>query len=323
MERQLGIEFARVTEAAALNCARWMGKGDKISADDAAVRAMREMFDTVQIEGEIVIGEGEMDEAPMLFIGEKVGQGEGIKVDIAVDPVEGTNLVAKGMNGAIAVMAVAEKGKLLHAPDMYMDKIAVGPLAVGAIDLDASPTENIINVAKKLGKKIEELTIVVLERPRHQKVIQEIRDAGARIKLITDGDVSPVIATAIEDSGIDMVMGIGGAPEGVLAAAALKCMGGEIQARLVPENEEQLRRMKEMGIVDPKKVLKIEDLVNTNEVVFVATGITDGDSLKGVRFLKDRAITHTLVMRGKTGTIRFIEAYHFYATKPHYVRMDG
>lgn len=323
MERQLGIEFARVTEAAALNCARWMGKGDKISADDAAVRAMREMFDTVQIEGEIVIGEGEMDEAPMLFIGEKVGQGEGIKVDIAVDPVEGTNLVAKGMNGAIAVMAVAEKGKLLHAPDMYMDKIAVGPLAVGAIALDASPTENIINVAKKLGKKIEELTIVVLERPRHQKVIQEIREAGARIKLITDGDVSPVIATAIEDSGIDMVMGIGGAPEGVLAAAALKCMGGEIQARLVPENEEQLRRMKEMGIVDPKKVLKIEDLVNTNEVVFVATGITDGDSLKGVRFLKDRAITHTLVMRGKTGTIRFIEAYHFYATKPHYVRMDG
>lgn len=323
MERQLGIEFARVTEAAALNSARWMGKGDKISADDAAVKAMRDMFDTVHIEGEIVIGEGEMDEAPMLYIGEKVGQGDGIKVDIAVDPVEGTNLVAKGMNGAIAVMAVAEKGHLLHAPDMYMDKIAVGPLAAGAIDLDASAADNAINVAKKLGKKIEELTVVILERPRHQKIINEIRQVGARIKLITDGDVSPIIATAIEDSGVDMVMGIGGAPEGVLAAAALKCMGGELQARLVPKKEKELERMKEMGITDVKKILRIDDLVSTDEVVFVATGITDGESLRGVRFFKNKATTHTLVMRGKTGTIRFIEAHHFFDKKPHYVRMDG
>ncbi|SMB86286.1 fructose-1,6-bisphosphatase II [Desulfonispora thiosulfatigenes DSM 11270] len=323
MERELAIEFARVTEAAALNSARWMGKGDKIAADDAAVKAMRSMFDTIHIEGKVVIGEGEMDEAPMLYIGEKVGLGEGVKVDIAVDPLEGTNLVAKGMNGAIAVMAVAKEDCLLHAPDMYMDKIAVGPLAVGAIDLDASPEENVRNVAQKLGKKIEEVTVVILDRPRHQKIINAIRKAGARIKLITDGDVSPVVATAIPDSGVDMVIGIGGAPEGVLAAAALKCMGGDMRARLIPENEEELRRMKEMGITDTKKVLTIDDLVKTDEVVFVATGITDGETLKGVRFFNDRATTHTVVMRGKTGTIRFIEAYHYFSRKPHYVRMDG
>lgn len=323
MERELAIEFARVTEAAALNSARWMGKGDKIAADGAAVKAMREMFDTIHIEGTVVIGEGEMDEAPMLYIGEKVGLGEGAKVDIAVDPLEGTNLVAKGMNGAIAVMAVAEEHCLLHAPDMYMEKIMAGPEAKGAISLDASPEENVTNVAKALGKRIDEVTVVILDRPRHQKIINALRKVGARIKLITDGDVSPAVATAIPDSGVDMVMGIGGAPEGVLAAAALRCMGGDMQARLVPENEKELERMKKMGIEDPKKVLTLDDLVKTDDVVFVATGITDGDPLRGVRFFNNKATTHTVVMRGKTGTVRFIEAYHYYDRKPDYVRMDG
>lgn len=323
MDRELALEFARVTEAAALNSARWMGRGDKIAADDAAVKAMRAMFDTIIIEGTVVIGEGEMDEAPMLYIGEKVGLGRGPKVDIAVDPLEGTNLVAKGMNGSISVLAVAEENCLLHAPDMYMEKIAVGPAAKGVISLEYSVEENVINVAKALGKKVEDVTIVLLDRPRHEKQIKAIRKLGARIKLITDGDVSPAVATAFPDSGVDMVLGIGGAPEGVLAAAALRCMGGDMQGRLAPENDAEIARAQKLGIENINKILTLDDLVKHDDVIFAATGITDGEMLKGVRFYKDRATTHTVVMRGQTGTVRFIEAEHFFAKKPKYVKMEG
>ena len=320
MDRSLAIEFARVTEAAAINCAHWIGKGEKNMADGAAVEAMRKMFDTVAISGTVVIGEGEMDEAPMLYIGEKVGKG-GVEVDIAVDPLEGTNLTAKNMNGAIAVMAIAEKGGLLHAPDMYMDKIVVGPKAKGAIDINLPPEENMLNVAKALGKNVRDLNIVMLERERHQYIVDAARKLGARCKFISDGDVSPVIATSFGTEGIDMMMGKGGAPEGVIAAAAIKCMGGDMQGRLVPETEEEIRRVHEMGIADVNKVLTLDDLVSTNDVYFVATGVTNGDMLKGVRFTEKHAITHTVVMRGLTSTIRFIEAHHDYDHKPGYIKL--
>ncbi len=320
MDRNLGMEFARVTEAAAINCAHWIGKGEKNLADGAAVEAMRKMFDTVAISGTVVIGEGEMDEAPMLYIGEQVGKG-GVEVDIAVDPLEGTNLTAKNMNGAIAVMAIAEKGGLLHAPDMYMDKIVVGSKAKGAIDINLSPEENMINVAKALGKDVSELNIVLLERERHQYIVDAARKLGARCKFISDGDVSPVIATSFGTEGIDMMMGKGGAPEGVIAAAAIKCMGGDMQGRLVPENDEEVRRVHEMGIADVNKVLTLDDLVSTDDVYFVATGVTKGDMLNGVRFTDKYAVTHTVVMRGVTGTIRFIEAYHDYDRKPDYIKL--
>lgn len=320
MDRSLVMEFARVTEAAAINCAHWIGKGQKNEADGAAVEAMRKMFDTVAISGTVVIGEGEMDEAPMLYIGEKVGKG-GVEVDIAVDPLEGTNLTAKNMNGAIAVMAIAKKGGLLHAPDMYMDKIVVGPKAKGAIDINLPPEENMKNVAKALGKDVSELNIVLLERERHQYIVDAARKLGARCKFISDGDVSPVIATSFGTEGIDMMMGKGGAPEGVIAAAAIKCMGGDMQGRLVPETEEETRRVHEMGINDVNKVLTLDDLVSTDEVCFIATGVTKGDMLNGVRFTDKYAITHTVVMRGETGTIRFIEAYHDYDRKPDYIKL--
>jgi fructose-1,6-bisphosphatase II len=316
MERELTLEFARVTEAAALAAARWMGLGDKNAADDAAVAAMRAVFDTIHIDGEVVIGEGEMDEAPMLYIGEKVGVGVEPQVDIAVDPLEGTNLVAKGMPGAMAVVAVAEKGCLLHAPDMYMDKIAVGPKAAGKINLDASVEENLKAVACALDKNVPDLTVVILDRPRHAKLIEEVRKAGARIQLITDGDVSPAVATAFEDSGVDMMLGIGGAPEGVLAAAALKALGGELQGRLVPGNEQEEERARSMGLADPRQLLTMDDLVKTNDVIFTATGITTGSLLRGVRFTADGAVTHTVVLRGLTGTMRIIEARHRFDKKP-------
>ncbi len=316
MDRQLSLELARVTELAALEAARWMGKGDKISADDEAVKAMRAMFDTVDIDGTVVIGEGEMDEAPMLYIGEKVGSGKGAKVDIAVDPLEGTNLVAKGQPNSIAVLAVAPEGCLLHAPDMYMDKICVGPEGKGKIDINNSVTENLRALAKAKNCEISDLTVVLLDRPRHKKQIAEVRAAGARCKLITDGDVAPAVAAALTNTGVDMLIGIGGAPEGVLAAAALKCLGGDMQARLMPEDAEQLARCKKMGLEDVKQVLMLDDLVKGNDVIFSATGITDGDSLKGVRYFGGGAETHTLVMRSKTGTIRFISATHFSDKKP-------
>ncbi len=316
MERELALEFARVTEAAALSAARWVGLGDKEAADDAAVTAMRVMFDTVSIDGVVVIGEGELDEAPMLYIGERVGLGVPPQVDIAVDPLEGTNIVAKGLTGAIAVLASAPRGTLLHAPDMYMDKIAVGPECKGRVFLDAPVKENLRQVAKALDKSIREVTAVVLDRERHQGIIEEIRSVGARIKLISDGDVSPGVAAAYEDSGVDILLGIGGAPEGVITAAALKCLGGDFQARLCPENEEEIIRCHSMGIKDVNQLFSIDELVRSDDVVFVATGITDSFLLKGVRYLKGRAITQTIVMRSTSGTIRFIEANHHLGKKP-------
>lgn len=318
MERELTMEFARVTEAAALASARWVGRGDKEAADDAAVEAMRSVFDTIHMNGTVVIGEGEMDEAPMLYIGERLGTGEAPELDVAVDPLEGTNIVAKGLSGAIAVMAIAEKGGLLHAPDMYMDKIAVGPAAKGKINIDAPVIENLTNVAKALGKNINDLTVVIMDRPRHQKLIKEVREAGARIRLITDGDVSPAVACGIEDSGVDMMIGVGGAPEGVLAAAALRCLGGEMQGRLWPENDDDIERAKKLGIDDVNKLLTLDDLVKSDDVFFAATGITEGPLLRGVNFTAQGASTHTVVMRGKTGTVRFIEAQHRFDKKPKY-----
>lgn len=309
MDRELALEFVRVTEAAAIACGRWMGKGDKIASDQAAVDAMREAFDTVSIKGTIVIGEGEMDEAPMLYIGEEVGGG-GFEVDIAVDPLEGTNLVAKGLPGSIAVIAIAPKGGLLHAPDMYMDKIAVGPKAAGKIDINAPVKENLKAVASAMDRKVEDLTVVILDRPRHDKIVKEVREAGARIKLISDGDVSPAINAAIEGTGVHMLLGIGGAPEGVIAAAALKCLGGDMQGRLYPENDAEIARAKSMGIHDINKVLTIDDLVHGEDVMFAATAITDGDLLRGVNYFGGGVRTHSIVMRYKTGTVRFVDAIH-------------
>lgn len=316
MERELALEFARVTEAAALAAARWVGKGDKEAADDAAVTAMRVMFDTVSVDGIVVIGEGEMDEAPMLYIGERVGTGVSPEVDIAVDPLEGTNIVAKGLNGAIAVLAVAPRGCLLHAPDMYMDKIAVGPECKGRVHLEAPIKENIREVARALDKLVSEVTVVVLDRPRHQQIIDDIRSAGARIKLITDGDVSPAVAAAYDESGVDLLVGIGGAPEGVISAAALKCLGGDFQARLYPEDESEIERCHQMGITNINKVFTLDELVRSDDVIFAATGITDSFLLKGVRYSKRRCITQTLVMRSTSGTIRHIEANHHLDKKP-------
>lgn len=323
MERELALEFARVTEAAALAAGRWMGRGEKDAADGAAVAAMRAAFQTVQIDGEVVIGEGEMDEAPMLYIGEKVGAGGGCgpRVDIAVDPVEGTNNVARGLPNSIAVVAVSEKGGLLHAPDMYMDKIAVGPKAAGKIHLDAPVKENLNAVAKALEKSVEDLTVVILNRPRHDKIIKEVRETGARIQLIQDGDVAPAVAAAIGGTGVDILMGVGGAPEGVVAAAALKCLGGEMQGRLWPEDDEDRKRAQKLGIGDTNKLLTMADLVKTDDVVFAATGITDGDLLKGVRYFGSGARTHTVVMRSVSGTVRFIDAIHRLDLKPFTFRM--
>lgn len=325
MDRNLAMEFVRVTEAGALASARWVGRGDKMSADNAAVRAMRALFDTVDIDGRIVIGEGEKDKAPMLYIGERVGQKRrgSLKVDVAVDPLEGTNIVASGGTGAISVLAVAPENCLLHAPDIYMDKIAVGSKAKDVISLDASVEENLHNIAGALGKNVEELTIVILDRPRHEEKIRAIREVGSRIFLIKDGDVSPAVAAAFEDSGVDVMMGIGGAPEGVLAAAALYCLGGEIQGRLKPKDENQKERIKEMGLEETDKLLNMEDLVTGEDVFFAATGITDSSLLKGVRFNPDGAVTSSVIMRYKSGTVRHIEAWHHFEKKPFIEQIKG
>ena len=309
MDRELSMEFVRVTEAAAVACGRLIGKGDKNGADGLAVDAMRQMFDTINISGTVVIGEGEMDEAPMLYIGEKVGAG-GPEVDIAVDPVEGTNLTAKGQNGAIAVMAIAPRGCLLHAPDMYMDKIAVGPRAKGCIDIDAPVKENLERVAKALDREIADLNVVVLDRDRHADIIREVREAGARISLITDGDVNPVVEACVEGSGVHMYIGRGGAPEGVLAAVAVKCLGGDMQGRLYPEDEEQIKRCHAMGITDVNKVLTLEDMVKGDDCMFTATGITNCNMLNGLRYFNGGVRTHTISARYKTGTVRFVDAIH-------------
>ncbi len=319
MERSLTLELVRVTEAAALASARWMGLGKKDEADDAATTAMRKEFENVPMDGVVVIGEGEMDEAPMLYIGEKLGQGVAPMVDVAVDPLEGTNIVAKGTWGAISVIAIADRGNLLHAPDMYMDKIAVGPKAVGKVDINAPVEDNLKAVAQAVGKDISDLVAIVLDRDRHSKIIHDIRKAGARIRLIPDGDVAAAINTAFPDTGVDILFGSGGAPEGVLAAVALKCLGGEIQGKLLPQSEEEVERCKRMGLVNPHQVLYMDDLVKGDDAIFAATGVTDGELLRGVRLQGTRATTHSVVMRAKTGTIRFIEGNHRLERKPRLV----
>lgn len=312
MDRNLALEFVRVTEAAALASARWMGRGDEKAADAAAVDAMRKAFDAVRMDGTVVIGEGERDEAPMLYIGEKVGMKseDAPSLDIALDPLEGTTICATGEPGSISVIAVAEHGKFLHAPDTYMDKIACGPGARGYIDIDKSPTENIHAVAKALGKPVSDLTVVILNRPRHADLIAEARKTGARINLIGDGDVSAAVAAAWPDSGIDLLLGIGGAPEGVISAAAMQCLGGDFQGRLKFRNPEEKARAVKMGLSDPEKKFTMDQLAS-GSVMFIATGVTDGALLKGVRFSAGgKAKTHSIVMRSATGTIRTIEAHH-------------
>jgi fructose-1,6-bisphosphatase class II len=310
------LEAVRVTEAAALSCARLAGRGDERAADQAAVDAMRRAFNALTIDGTIVIGEGERDEAPMLYIGEKVGAG-GPKVDIALDPLEGTTICANGAPNALAVIAMAEHGNFLHSPDTYMDKIAVGPAGKGIVDLDKTPTQNLNALAEAKQCKVEDLTVIILYRPRHEALIKEVRQAGARIRLIGDGDVSAAIATTKPETGIDLLMGIGGAPEGVLAAAALRCVGGDMQGRLKPRNDGEIERAKKMGITDINKKFSIEELA-AGDVMFAATGVTDGDYLQGVHFFPGGATTQSVVMRSSTRTIRIINATHYFEHKPNY-----
>ncbi len=317
MERVLALEMIRVTEAAAIACARLMGRGDNTGADRAAVEAMRRTLDELPIDATIVIGEGERDEAPMLFIGERVGnpgQAEGAapEIDIAVDPLEGTNLVSNGQANAITVLAASERGGLLHAPDCYMEKLCVGPVVAGKVDIRLTPTENLRRIAAALGRGVNDLTVVILERPRHAALIAEVRAAGARIKLISDGDLSAAISTAVSGTGVHAVLGTGGAPEGVLTAAALRCLGGEIQARLVFRNESEARRATEMGHGDQTRVYHTEDLASGDNIVFAATGVTTGDLLQGVRYFGGGARTHSLVMAYNTKQVRFVDTVHMF-----------
>jgi fructose-1,6-bisphosphatase II len=317
MDRNLALEVVRVTEAAAIASARLMGRGEKNEADQAAVDAMRKAFDSIRINGTVVIGEGERDEAPMLYIGEKIGAGgsDAPSVDIAVDPLEGTNLCASGSPDALSVIAMAEHGKLLNAPDTYMEKIAVGPAAKGVIDIDKSPTANLKAIADAKGVYVEDLTAIILDRPRHEKLIEEVRRAGARIKLISDGDVSGALATCFDETGIDVLFGSGGAPEGVIAAAALRCVGGDMQGRLMWRSQEEYERAMVMGITDPKRIYQIYELA-AGDVMFAATGVTSGTFLKGVRFFAGGAETHSVVMRSRSGTVRFVQARHDLRKKP-------
>ncbi len=320
VDRNLALELVRVTEAAALSASRWVGKGDKNAADGAAVEAMRAAFDSVAIDGTVVIGEGEMDEAPMLYIGEKVGlyakSGGGMRADIAVDPLEGTSTTAKGGPNAMAVVALAGRGGFLHAPDVYMDKIAVGPgLPEGVVDLDRSPEENLRALAKAKGAEVGDLTVCILDRDRHKDIIKACRAAGARLMLIPDGDVLGVVAVAQPEAGVDMYLGWGGAPEGVLAAAALRCIGGQMQGRLIFEDDAQVERASEMGITDVHAKYGIEDMAR-GDVMFAATGVTTGPMLRGVRFFAGGATTHSIVMRSKSGTVRYVEGHHNFRVKP-------
>jgi fructose-1,6-bisphosphatase II / sedoheptulose-1,7-bisphosphatase len=320
VDRNLALELVRVTEAAALAASRWIGRGDKNAADGAAVEAMRKAFDTVAITGTVVIGEGEMDEAPMLYIGEKVGlyarTGGGQEVDIAVDPLEGTSITAKGGPNAIATVALAEKGGFLNAPDIYMDKIAVGPgLPDGVVSLDASPEQNLRELAKAKKVEVSDLMVCTLDRDRHKDLIKACRSAGARITLIGDGDVAGVINVSQPEAGIDIYMGSGGAPEGVLAAAALRCIGGQMHGRLMFETEEQIARARGMGITDPNRIYTVEDMAR-GDVMFAATGVTTGAMLRGVRRFSGGAYTHSIVMRSKSGTVRYVEGHHNFARKP-------
>ncbi len=321
MDRNLAMEVVRVTEAAALSASLLMGRGDEKAADQAAVDAMRNALNSLSISGTVVIGEGERDEAPMLYIGEEVGSG-GPKLDIALDPLEGTTITAKGGNNALAVIAMAEAGGFLNAPDVYMDKIAVGPgVPAGVIDLDNSTAENLQGLAAARDKDINELVVCILDRPRHADLIKQVREAGARIMLISDGDVSGVVATAQEETGIDIYMGSGGAPEGVLAAAALRCIGGDIQGRLMFRNDEEKARAKRWGITDLDRKYSLDDMAK-GDVMFAATGVTNGTWLKGVRRFSGGAYTHSVVMRSKSGTTRMIEAKHNFRRKSGFSAMD-
>jgi fructose-1,6-bisphosphatase II len=309
-DRNLAMELVRVTEAAALAASRWVGRGDKEGADGAAVDAMRVVLESVPMDGIVVIGEGEKDEAPMLYNGERIGDGTPPETDIAVDPVEGTSLTASGLGNAISVIAVSERGSMFDpGPCFYMEKIAVGPEAAGAIDITASPTDNLVAVAKAKGESVRDLTAVILDRPRHAELIREVREAGARIRLISAGDVIGAVSTAWPDSGADILFGIGGTPEGVIAAAALKCMGGEIQGRLWPQTDDERATAVAAGY-DLDRVLTTNDLVRGDNAFFALTGITDGEVVKGVHYDAHGATTQSLVMRSKSGTVRFIEAHH-------------
>ncbi|MEX1127207.1 MAG: class II fructose-bisphosphatase [Vicinamibacterales bacterium] len=327
MNSDLSLDFLSVVEQAAIACAKTMGQGDRHKSDRVAVEAMRKCMDSVPIDGTIVIGEGERDEAPMLFIGEKVGMATKPehaslvfrKVDIAVDPLEGTNLCATGAPDAIAVLAAAEQGGLLHAPDMYMEKLVVGPSSKGAVSLDATPAENLRAIARCLERDVEDLVVVVLERERHQKLIADIRATGARIRLIGDGDLSAAISAAVVGSGVHAVMGIGGAPEGVLTAAAMRCLNGEIYARLVVAKPGDEERCREMG-TDPKRIYTSEDLASGENLIFAATGVTDGTLIRGVRFFGDGVRTHSLIMQSKPARIRFIDTIHVEQTRMVRVR---
>jgi fructose-1,6-bisphosphatase II len=316
MEEQLSLEFLRVVENAAIAAARTMGFGDGHKADEAAVEAMRKTMDQVEMDGTIVIGEGERDEAPMLYIGEKVGLATHApkslfpSVDIAVDPLEGTNLCATGAPNAIAVLAVSERGGLLHAPDLYMEKIIVGPSCKGAVDLDAPVTDNLKAVAKRLDRDVEDLVVIVLDRPRHEKLIADIRAAGARIRLIGDGDLSAGISAAVIGTGVHMVLGTGGAPEGVLTAAALRCLNGQILARLVVSKPEHHQRLEKMGVKDPKRTYDTADLAPGKKLIFACSGVTDGNLLKGVRFFGDGVRTSSMILTLDERQVRFIESVH-------------
>lgn len=324
MDRELALEFVRVTELAALAAAPWMGRGEKNSADDAATKAMRAMFDSVSIRGTVVIGEGEMDEAPMLYIGERLGTEDGPEVDIAVDPLEGTEILAKGLNNAMSVIAAASRGSLLNAPDIYMEKIAAGPELAGKISL-ADPIEVTLDrAATALNKRKSDLTVMILDRVRHESLIARLRQAGVRIKLLSAGDVAGAIATCFPEAGIDLYVGSGGAPEGVLAAAAIRCLGGEFQGRLMPGDELEYERCLDMGIQNPLRVLTMSDLVGNGDVIFAATGVTPGEFLGGVRFLpNDCAETHSIVMRAKTQSVRYIRSQHVLSKKPAFQNMKA
>ncbi|MBI2324512.1 MAG: class II fructose-bisphosphatase [Chloroflexi bacterium] len=305
------LDLVRITEAAALASAHYLGHGDNKKADAAAVDAMRATMNDISFAGRIVIGEGERDEAPMLYIGEHVGKGDGAELDIAVDPLEGTNLVAKGRGNAVAVMAVSERGGLLHAPDTYMDKLVVGAPARGKVDLDRPVAENLKIIAESLNREVDDLAVIVLDRPRHEKLIADIRAAGARIKLIEDGDVIGAISAVVAGTNAHALMGIGAAPEGVIAAAALRCIGAEIQARLRFRNDEERERAKRMGITDESRLYRTEDLAPGKELRFIATGVTDGDLLRGVRYFNRGARTHSIVLDRQDGKLRFIDTTHF------------
>jgi fructose-1,6-bisphosphatase II len=327
MEKLLALEMAYVTEAAAIASARLMGRGDRHEADRVATEAMRAAMDEVEMHGTIVIGEGERDQAPMLYIGEKVGlghdsEGHAPEIDIAVDPLEGTNLVATGSANAITVLAASERGGLVHAPDTYLEKLCVGPIAAGHVDITKPAGENVHRIAEALGRRVQDVTVIILDRPRHEDLIREVRAAGARIKLITDGDLSAAISCSVQGTGVHAVMGIGGAPEGVITAAALRCLGGEIQARFRYRSEEERQRGARMGHGDERRIYKTEDLASGDNLVFAATGVTSGDLLQGVRFFASGARTHSMVMAYQTKTVRFVDTVHMFdRERPPSVRL--